>query len=65
MLKILVATDGSPGAEGAREFLCALPLPPGTEIHVVSVMVDPVLPALPSDPTALANVEVLAITLVP
>ena len=35
--RVLFATDGSRDASEAGEFLKRLPLPPGTEIHVVSV----------------------------
>lgn len=36
-MKILFATDGSPEAERARQFLGGLPLVPGTELLIVSV----------------------------
>ena len=37
-MKILFATDGSLGAQNARDFLDGLPFAPGTELLVVSVM---------------------------
>lgn len=38
MERILLATDGSESAAAAARFLAALPLPPGTSIHVVTVV---------------------------
>jgi nucleotide-binding universal stress UspA family protein len=37
-MKILLATDGSPSAEGAVQFLANLPLPAGTQVQVVCVV---------------------------
>ncbi len=37
-MRILFATDGSSGAERAQDFLSSLPLAPGTEILVVTVV---------------------------
>ena len=39
-MKILFATDGSLGAQNARDFLDRLPFAPGTELLVVSVVPD-------------------------
>ncbi len=39
-MKILFATDGSLGAQNARDFLDCLPFAPGTELLVVSVVPD-------------------------
>jgi nucleotide-binding universal stress UspA family protein len=40
-MRILYATDGSEASAAARRFLNALPLPAGTEIRIVSVVVQP------------------------
>lgn len=41
MFKILFATDGSPDATAAGQFIQALSLPPGTAVHVLSVVTHP------------------------
>jgi nucleotide-binding universal stress UspA family protein len=51
MDSILFATDGSEGAEGARQFLKALPLPAGTKLHVLCVASDVILPIVPIEHT--------------
>src|SRR5690348_14866547 len=47
-MNVLLATDGSADAAAAREFLSLLPLPPGSAVHVVSVVKLPVAMAMPT-----------------
>jgi nucleotide-binding universal stress UspA family protein len=47
-MRILLATDGSPDAEGALAFVAALPLPEGAAVRLVSVMSDPPVPLGPA-----------------
>ena len=42
-MRVLLATDGSPGSRVAAAFLKELPLPPATTIRIVAVVRLPVL----------------------
>jgi nucleotide-binding universal stress UspA family protein len=58
-VKILIATDGAPDAAAALESLAALPLPPGSAVHVVSVVTDPRVPVGPFGEPPFASWEAL------
>jgi nucleotide-binding universal stress UspA family protein len=59
-MKILLATDGSEESENAQQFVAALPLPQGSEIRVISVVSEPILPGGPYGEPPFANWEALA-----
>src|SRR5262245_35985816 len=58
-MRVLLATDGSDEAQGAVQFLQALSFPPGTHLHLLSVVADPTVPVGPFGEPPLTNWQAL------
>ena len=65
-MRVLLATDGSPGSRSAAAFLNDLPLPPSTTIRIVAVVQPPVfgLTAAPAPDFKLMGLDTAALGVV-